>query len=90
MSAWTASKSLMELRVHMCQTSLASKGVRDFWAKNYSEVKLANASLPILLRESTGAPAKLTATFERGVEKSMAVEGLSESEFSAELKKLMQ
>jgi len=35
----------------------------DFWAKNYTAVKAANAKLPILLRESNGVDAKLTATY---------------------------
>ena len=34
-----------------------------FWASKYNEVKLANAKLPILLRECEGVPAKLTATY---------------------------
>jgi len=36
---------------------------RDFWVKNYSAIKGANASLPILLRECAGTPARLTAAF---------------------------
>ena len=35
----------------------------DFWAKNYTAIKTANAKLPILLRESNGTVAKLTATY---------------------------
>ena len=38
---------------------------RAFWAKKYSEIKLANPTLPILIRESEGTPAKLMATYGR-------------------------
>ena len=36
---------------------------RDFWKKQYSAIKSANSSLPILLRESQGIQAKLTAAY---------------------------
>ena len=48
---------------HLARPTRALRLRSDFWAKNYSEVKLANAQLPILVRESSGASAKLTATF---------------------------
>ena len=35
----------------------------DFWAKNYASIKAANGKLPILLRESSGTAAKVTATY---------------------------
>eukprot|EP00965_Chrysotila_dentata_P196669 6177725-Pleurochrysis_carterae.AAC.4 len=35
----------------------------DFWLKNYSAIKGANMKLPILLRESAGTQAKLTAAY---------------------------
>ena len=35
----------------------------DFWAKNYASIKAANSKIPILLRESSGCEAKLTATY---------------------------
>mmetsp|Transcript_24437 Transcript_24437/g.60634 ORF Transcript_24437/g.60634 Transcript_24437/m.60634 type:complete len:93 (+) Transcript_24437:26-304(+) len=90
MSSWAASKALMELRVHLCQTSPASSGVRAFWANKYHEVKSANLKLPILIREFEGTAAKLTATYEFGKEKSVAVDGMGESEFGDALAKLMK
>ena len=90
MSAWAASKALMELRVHMCQKSPASSGVRAFWASKYGEVKLANLKLPILIRECEGTQASLTATYEMGKEKTISVEGMGEGEFSDALSKLMK
>ncbi|KAF9571820.1 ndufa2, NADH:ubiquinone oxidoreductase 10.5kD subunit [Mortierella alpina] len=61
MSAFT--KSLKELRVHFCQTSPASNGIRQFVASNYTAVKAANPNLPILIREAKGAEAKIFARF---------------------------
>eukprot|EP00308_Calcidiscus_leptoporus_P005786 CAMPEP_0119375386 /NCGR_PEP_ID=MMETSP1334-20130426/35501_1 /TAXON_ID=127549 /ORGANISM="Calcidiscus leptoporus, Strain RCC1130" /LENGTH=91 /DNA_ID=CAMNT_0007393683 /DNA_START=39 /DNA_END=314 /DNA_ORIENTATION=+ len=88
--AHAASAALMELRVHMCQSSIASKGIRDFWLKNYKAVKSANMKLPILLREAAGAPAKLTAAYSGGKEQSISVDGMSEAEFGVQLNKMMQ
>jgi len=87
--AFAASKALMELRVAMCQSGAGSAGVRDFWAKNYASIKAANGKLPILLRESSGSAAKLTATYEFGVEKTVSVEGMSADAFGKELSTLM-
>mmetsp|Transcript_31040 Transcript_31040/g.99259 ORF Transcript_31040/g.99259 Transcript_31040/m.99259 type:complete len:86 (+) Transcript_31040:21-278(+) len=81
---------LTELRVAMCQTSPASKGIRDFWKKQYSAIKSANSSLPILLRESQGIQAKLTAAYQGGKETVVVVDGLSEAEFGAKLESLMK
>lgn len=58
--------------------------------KNYSAVKAANLSLPILLRECAGTPAKLTAAYQGGKEHSVSVEGLTAEEFSAKLQSLMK
>ena len=35
----------------------------EFWAANYAKIKEANMKLPILVRESSNTPAKLTATY---------------------------
>lgn len=111
--SYAASKALMELRVHMCQSSVASKGIRcrahvpalrrasctdapacscasEFWSANYNAVKAANMKLPILLRENANAPAKLTATYEGGEEKSISVEGMSSTEFGSTLTQVMK
>ncbi len=47
----------------LCSRLYYSPARRDFWLKNYSAIKTANANLPILLRENAGTPAKLTAAF---------------------------
>jgi len=86
----SAAKAVMQLRSAFCQTSAGSAGVREFWAKNYASIKAANTKLPILIRESSGAPASLTATYEFGAEKSVDLEGLSAADVGTSLQQLMK
>uniref|UniRef100_A0A2K6PN35 NADH dehydrogenase [ubiquinone] 1 alpha subcomplex subunit 2 n=1 Tax=Rhinopithecus roxellana TaxID=61622 RepID=A0A2K6PN35_RHIRO len=44
-----AKLGLREIRIHLCQRSPGSQGVRDFTEKRYVEVKKANPDLPILI-----------------------------------------
>ncbi|KAG0299332.1 hypothetical protein BGZ98_010131 [Dissophora globulifera] len=88
MSAFT--KSLKELRVHFCQTSPASSGLRQFVASNYTAVKAANPNLPILIREAKGAEAKIFARFEHGQEKKVLLDGLSAKEVEEKLVSLVK
>ncbi|KAF8963470.1 hypothetical protein BGZ46_000956 [Entomortierella lignicola] len=81
-------KSLKELRVHFCQTSAASNGLRQFVASNYTAVKAANPHLPILIREAKGAEAKIFARFEHGQEKKIVLDGLSAKEVEQKLEAL--
>ncbi|KAF9435208.1 hypothetical protein BGZ76_006704 [Entomortierella beljakovae] len=83
-------KSLKELRVHFCQTSPASNGLRQFVASNYTAVKAANPNLPILIREAKGAEAKVFARFEHGVEKKVALDGLSAQEVQQKIATLVK
>ena len=83
-------KAVMEIRVAMCQSSAGSAGIREFWQKNYAAMKAANAKLPIVLRESSGTSAKLTAVYEFGEEKTVDVEGMSSTDFGSKLKELVK
>lgn len=65
-----ASTSLRELRVHLCQKSAASSGVRDFVEKHYIPLKTANPKFPILIRECSGITPKIWARYAYGQEKS--------------------
>jgi NADH dehydrogenase (ubiquinone) 1 alpha subcomplex subunit 2 len=73
----------------MCQKSSSSQGVRDFVFSNYAEMKIANPLLPILIREASGAEAKLTARFDFGVEKSVSVQGDNPSQVMTKLQQLI-
>ncbi|KOB51906.1 NADH-ubiquinone oxidoreductase B8 subunit [Operophtera brumata] len=46
--------ALKELRIHLCQTSKQSEGVREFIKNNYVNIKKENPSFPILIRECSG------------------------------------
>ncbi|KAF9165155.1 hypothetical protein DFQ27_007351 [Actinomortierella ambigua] len=81
-------KALKELRVHFCQTSPASSGLRQFITNNYASVKAANPNLPILVREARGIEAKVFARFEKGVEKKIVLDGLSAKEVEQQLSSL--
>ncbi|XP_019715082.1 NADH dehydrogenase [ubiquinone] 1 alpha subcomplex subunit 2-like, partial [Hippocampus comes] len=56
-------KNLREIRIHVCQTSAASKGTRDFVEQHYVDLKRANADFPILVRECSGVEARLWARY---------------------------
>jgi NADH dehydrogenase (ubiquinone) 1 alpha subcomplex subunit 2 len=53
--------ALKELRLHLCQKSAASAGVREFIEKHYIPIKTANPKFPILVRECSGITPKLWA-----------------------------
>lgn len=81
-------KTVKELRIHLCQTSEASKGVRDFIAKNYVNIKTANQTTPILIRECSGVQPKLWARYERGKESNLPLTNMNESQVMSALEKL--
>ncbi|ORY94848.1 thioredoxin-like protein [Syncephalastrum racemosum] len=83
-------KGLKELRVHFCQTSPASAGLRDFVAQNYTSIKQANPNLPILIREASGAEARVFARFEKGVERKAILQNQSSQEVSKVLEQLVK
>ncbi|CAG9771975.1 unnamed protein product [Ceutorhynchus assimilis] len=80
------SGALRELRVHLCQTSPASKGVREFIEKHYVELKSSNPKFPILIRECSGVEPKLWARFEQGKEKAISLKDLSASDVLCKIK----
>ncbi|GLC40564.1 hypothetical protein PLESTB_000044400 [Pleodorina starrii] len=90
--AWrnALSKSMQELRIHLCQASEASQGVREFVVSNYAEMKKANPHFPILVRECAGAEAKLTARYDFGAEKSVSVQGANSATVLSKLQELIK
>ncbi|CAH0557505.1 unnamed protein product [Brassicogethes aeneus] len=79
-SALKFSSRLKELRIHLCQTGAASKGVREFIEQHYVELKKSNPKFPILIRECSGIQPKLWARMERGKEESVSLKDLSASD----------
>lgn len=91
MAAWKAlSTGMQELRIHLCQTSAASKGARDFIMGSYAEMKKANPDFPILVREASGTEAKLIARYDFGQEKAVSVQGLDAAAVQNKLKELIK
>ncbi|CAM1312143.1 Uncharacterised protein g5897 [Pycnogonum litorale] len=73
---------LKELRIHLCQKSAASKGVRDFVELHYVDLKKNNPKFPILIRECSGVLPKLWARYEYGKENNVALTDMSSDQVS--------
>lgn len=89
--AWRSalSKNLQELRIHLCQTSGGSQGARDFVLSAYQDLKKSNPKFPILVRECSGAEAKLIARYDFGAETAVSVEGLDKDSVAKQLQQLI-
>ncbi|XP_060790927.1 NADH dehydrogenase [ubiquinone] 1 alpha subcomplex subunit 2 [Neoarius graeffei] len=70
-------KNLRELRLHLCQTSAASEGARDFVQQHYVTLKKANPGFPILIRECSGVQPRLWARYAFGKEQSVPLDNMS-------------
>ncbi|RKP14695.1 thioredoxin-like protein [Piptocephalis cylindrospora] len=81
-------KNVRELRLHFCQTSPASQGLRDFVSKNYVSLKKTHPTLPILVREASGVEAKAYARFDKGVERQSVLSNLTEEQVADRLTQL--
>ncbi|XP_053398662.1 NADH dehydrogenase [ubiquinone] 1 alpha subcomplex subunit 2-like [Mercenaria mercenaria] len=73
-------KHLKELRIHLCQKSVASQGVRDFIESQYVPLKKSNPKFPILIRECSGVTPVVYARYEYGKETSVPLSDKSSSE----------
>lgn len=54
---------LRELRIHLCQKSTGSLGVRQFIENDYVPLKKANRDFPILIRECSGITPRIFARY---------------------------
>ncbi|KAG8514476.1 NADH dehydrogenase [ubiquinone] 1 alpha subcomplex subunit 2 [Galemys pyrenaicus] len=70
-------RALREIRIHLCQRSPSSQGVRDFIEKRYVELKKANPDLPILIRECSDVQPKLWARYAFGQENHVSLNNFS-------------
>eukprot|EP00128_Syssomonas_multiformis_P002686 Colp12_sorted_trinity150504_noHs@32337 len=84
------SKNLHELRIHVCQNSSSSQGLRDFVRNNYVELKKANPTFPILVRECEGVEPRILARYDYGVEKMVTLQDKSEKEVAALVEQLVK
>ncbi|XP_038565331.1 NADH dehydrogenase [ubiquinone] 1 alpha subcomplex subunit 2 [Micropterus salmoides] len=83
-------KNLREIRVHLCQTSGASKGARDFVEQHYVSLKKSNPDFPILIRECSGVQARIWARYGFGKENSVLVDNMSADQVAKALQTLVQ
>ena len=90
--AWRSalSRSVQEIRIHFCPTAPASAGAKEFVIAQYAELKKANPSLPILVRDASGAEARVTARFDFGKEKSVSLQGVDAKGVQAKLEELVR
>ncbi|CAD6197256.1 unnamed protein product [Caenorhabditis auriculariae] len=84
MSIKLAGTALRELRIHLCQTSSASAGVRAFIEQDYVGLKKANPQFPILIREAS----EFFARYEHGVERVASLEDFSREKVGSAISQL--
>ncbi|XP_060569856.1 NADH dehydrogenase [ubiquinone] 1 alpha subcomplex subunit 2-like [Ruditapes philippinarum] len=73
-------RHLKELRIHLCQKSAASKGVREFIETQYVPLKKSNPKFPILIRECSGVNPVVYARYEHGREQCVPLSDKSSSD----------
>ncbi|XP_005053903.1 PREDICTED: NADH dehydrogenase [ubiquinone] 1 alpha subcomplex subunit 2 [Ficedula albicollis] len=83
-------RGLRELRIHLCQRSAGSRGVREFIEQHYVTLKKANPDFPILIRECSGIQPKLWARYEFGKEKSIPLNNLTADEVGKALESVVK
>jgi len=90
--AWRSalSRNLQELRIHLCQTGKESQGARDFVHSSYQELKKANPTFPILIRECSGVQARMIARYDYGVEEAVSIDGIDKGAISKKLEELVK
>ncbi|XP_034539510.1 NADH dehydrogenase [ubiquinone] 1 alpha subcomplex subunit 2 [Notolabrus celidotus] len=86
----TLGRNLREIRVHLCQSSAASKGARDFVEQHYVTLKTSNPDFPILIRECSGIQARVWARYDLGRERSVSVDNMSADQVASALQTLVQ
>ncbi|NXS88869.1 NDUA2 dehydrogenase, partial [Erpornis zantholeuca] len=82
--------AVRELRIHLCQRSAGSRGVREFIEQHYVTLKKANPDFPILIRECSGIQPKLWARYEFGKEKSIPLNNLTVDEVGKALESIVK
>ncbi|XP_073335737.1 NADH dehydrogenase [ubiquinone] 1 alpha subcomplex subunit 2 [Pagrus major] len=83
-------RNLREIRIHLCQTSAASMGARDFVEQHYVSLKKSNPDFPILIRECSGIQARVWARYDFGKESSVLVDNMSADQVATTLQTLAQ
>ena len=69
--------AVKELRLHLCQKSSTSEGVRKFIEQFYVNLKKNNPTTPILIRECSNINPTLWTRYAFGIEKQIPLTGMS-------------
>jgi len=83
-------RQVKELRLHMCNVSPSSKGLRDFVENHYVSLKKNNSTLPILVRECEGGTPKIWVRVDKGGESCMEVDNLSAKDILSKIQALQR
>ncbi|XP_075066002.1 NADH dehydrogenase [ubiquinone] 1 alpha subcomplex subunit 2 [Mixophyes fleayi] len=83
------SRNVREIRIHLCQRSAGSQGVRDFIEQNYVELKKANPEFPILIRECSEVQPKLWARYDFGKEVCLPLNNLKAEQVAKALESVV-
>merc|ERR1712088_738413 len=79
-AARSLGRHLKEIRIHLCQTSSASSGVREYISNNYKALKSVNPEFPILIRECSGIQPRIIGRYEFGREEKIVVADFTPTE----------
>lgn len=82
------SQGLKELRIHLCQKSASSSGVRNFIEKYYVDLKKVNPTTPILIRECSNIEPKVWARYDLGRETNLSLANMDENQVKNAIEKL--
>lgn len=84
------SKHIRELRIHLCQKSSSSQGVRDFVENRYVAIKKENPGFPILIRECSNIEPKVYARHPFGIEYSASLANQSSKDVENTIASLLK
>lgn len=80
--------AVKELRLHLCQNSSTSEGVRQFIEQFYVNIKKQNPTIPILIRECSNINPSLWTRYEYGLEKQIPLTRMNAEQIFQAVEKL--
>lgn len=83
-------QGLKEIRFLFCVENEASAGLRSFVKKNYTDLKLKNKELPLLVRYGKNTEARIIATYPRLERKTVNVENMTADQIQKVFTELAQ
>ncbi|XP_075238787.1 uncharacterized protein LOC142334551 [Convolutriloba macropyga] len=87
-AARSLGNNVKEFRLHLCQTSSSSAGVRNFIEQHYVPLKVANPHMPIMVRECSGVVPRVYARYNLGVERSVELTDMNSNQVLSSIQNL--